>query len=39
MLTHEMQAFWQGLDESEQVLLAAGQTSMRTMQEYLAGSD
>lgn len=38
-LTMEMQAFLQGLDESEAVLLAAGQASTRTMQEYLAGSD
>ena len=34
-----MQTFLQGLDESEQVLLAAGQAATRTMQEYLAGSD
>lgn len=38
-LTHDMQAFMQGLDDSEQVLLTAGRAATRTMQEFLAGSD
>lgn len=38
-LSMEMQNFLQGLDESEALLLQAGQVSTRTMQEYLTGSD